>query len=117
MLPERAGSTRIRGCIDPCNQECRPLILPVKPFPEFVVVAAVPLGKGMISVPKVRPPSVDRRMRTSPLVAPVLVCQATQTSPLGAAETSGGHVKPSPAPETLPAKAVHVTPWSVERAN
>src|SRR5262245_36832540 len=117
MLPGRTGSTRTRGCIEPCSQTCRPLILFATPVAEFAVVAAVPAGNGMISAPNVRPPSVERRMRMSPLVAPLLVCQATQTSPLGAAVTSGGQVKPSPAPEMLPARVVQVAPWLVERAN
>src|SRR5262245_13639508 len=114
MLHGRAGSTRIRGCIEPCNQTCSPVILFVTPFAEFVVVAAVPLppmtGNGMISGPNVTPPSVDRRIRTSPFVPPVLVCQATQTSPFGATVTSEGQVKPSPAPDRLPARVVHVAP-------
>src|SRR6266545_6632047 len=76
----------------------------------------VPAGNGMISGPKVRPPSVERRIRTSPVVAPVLVCQATQTSPLGATATSDGQVNPSPAPDRLPARVVQVAPWLVERA-
>src|SRR5919198_3040042 len=117
MLPGRAGSMRIRGCMEPCSQACRPVILLVTPFAEFVVVAAVPAGNGTISGPKVRPPSVDRRMRTSPLVAPVLVCQAAQTSPFGATVTSDGHVNPSPAPDRLPDRVVQVAPWLVERAN
>src|SRR5262245_12042221 len=121
MLPGRTGSTRMRGCIEPCSQTCRPLILFATPLAELKVVAPVARpptrGNGMISGPNVRPPSVERRMRTSPLVCPLLVCQATQTSPLRATVTSGGQVKPSPAPEMLPARVVQVAPWLVERAN
>src|SRR5262245_44327860 len=116
MLPGRAGSTRIRGCMEPWSQTCRPVILLANPEAEFVVVAPVPAGNGMISGPKVTPPSVDRRIRTSPLVPPVLVCQATQTSPLGATVTSDGQVNPSLAPDRLPESVVQVTPWLVERA-
>src|SRR5437868_461909 len=100
----------MRGCMEPCNHTCRPLILLARPSAEFVVVAAVPFGNGMISGPKVRPPSLERRMRTSPVVAPLFVCQATQTSPLGATATSDGQVNPSLAPDTLPELVVQVTP-------
>src|SRR5262245_12147463 len=116
MLPGRAGSSRMRGCMEPCNHMCMPVILLVTPEAELVVVAAVPAGNGMISGPKVRPPSVERRMRTSPLVPPVLVDQATQTSPLGATATSDGQVNPSLGPDRLPGRVVQVTPWLVERA-
>src|SRR4030095_7358952 len=116
MLPGRTGSGRILGCIEPGSQTCRPLILAAKPVPAFLVVAAVPAGNGMVSGPKVSPPSVERRIRTSPLVAPVLVCHATNTSPLGATATSLGQTNPCPAPDKFPGNVVHVTPWSVERA-
>src|SRR5437016_14666676 len=98
----------MRGCIEPCSHTCKPLILWATPLAEFVVAAPVPAGKGTISGPKVTPPSVERRMRTSPVVSPVLVCQATQTSPLGATATSDGQVKPSPAPDRFPANVIHV---------
>src|SRR5262245_50159038 len=88
--------------------------------PEFVVVSAVPAGKGIISEPKLTPPLVDRFMRISPSVPlppPVLVCHATHTSPpLGATATSDGHVKPSLPPEIFPEFVVHVAPWLVDRA-
>src|SRR6185369_9067026 len=119
MLPGRTGSVRILGCIEPCSQTCRPVILAANPVPLFVVVAAVTAGNGIVSGPKVNPPSVERRIRISPLVATValvLVCQATKTSPLGATSTSLGQTKPSPAPDKFPGRVVHVTPWSVERA-
>src|SRR2546430_14100973 len=86
---------------------------------ELRCVSAAPAGNGTSSGPKVCPPSIDRRMRISPLepLPTVLVCQATQTSPLGATATSDGQVKPSPAPDRFPANVAHVAPWSVERAN
>src|SRR5262245_10020186 len=117
MFPGRAGSTRMRGCIDPCSQTCKPVILLAKPVAELVVVAAVPAGNGMISGPKVRPPSVDRRMRTSPLVAVVFVCHATQTSPFGATVISDGQVNPCVVGCRLPGMTCQVIPWLVERAN
>jgi hypothetical protein len=106
------------GCSDPWSHESNPEIRGA--LVVLVVTSAVPAVNGMISGPKVRPPSVDRRIRTSPSVPPpadVFVCQATQTSPLGAVATSDGQVNPSPVPEMLPASVVQVAPWLVERAS
>src|SRR5437763_16049058 len=113
---------RMRGWSEPWSQDFRPVMRggtggPYSAEPALTWASAVPAGNGTISGPNVRPPSVERRMRTSPLLPLpiVLVCQATQTSPLGATFTSDGQVKPSPAPDTLPARVVHVWPWLVER--
>src|SRR4051794_38663127 len=123
MFPGRAGSMRMRGWSEPCSQDLSPLIrggtgAPYSELPALTWASAVPAGNGTISGPKVTPPSVDRRMRISPLVPLpiVLVCQATQTSPLGATSTSDGQVNPSFAPDRLPASVVQVAPWLVERA-
>src|SRR5262249_57140602 len=105
-----------RGGSDPCSQTCKPVILLVTPLAELVVVAAVPDGNGMISEPNVAPPSVDRRIRMSPLVWPLNVCQATKTSPFGPAATSEGQVNPSPPPERI-AGADQVRPPLVDREN
>src|SRR5438067_13283279 len=82
-------------------------------------MSAVPAGNGTISGPKVRPPSVERRIRISPLapLPTVFVCQAAQTSPLGATVTSEGQVNPSLGPDMSPGMVVQVAPWSVEREN
>src|SRR5262245_8238175 len=109
MFPGRAGSTRMRGWREPWSHDLRPLIRggtagPDPAEPALTCVSAVPAGNGMISGPKVRPPSADRRMRASPFdpLPIVLVCHATQTSPLGATVTSDGQVNPSPGPDMLP---------------
>src|SRR4051794_489993 len=124
MFPGRAGSTRMRGCRDPWSQDLSLLILggtgaPYSADPAFTWASAVPAGNGTSSGPKLTPPSVDRRIRTSPFdpFPIVFVCQAAQTLPLGPTATSDGQVKPSPAADRLPARVVQEAPWLVDRAN